>query len=204
MPQVLARAPDGRLVFGWCPACLDREGCEPVGADAEALALSATAREPLGRRLRRLRRSLRRWRRPPRSPAAGRRLAAMGIAGLMAAWALILAFAAGLKLIGAGDGKGPMFLIGSGAMALVSLLVWVGVLGRSDGATVVLRVVQVASAIAALGTIAWGVSRNDGAKAPWFVAIAAGALALSWTARTIQARRSSARREVGRAKRTVA
>lgn len=190
VPQMLARAPDGRLVFGWCAACLEDQGCEPVGTEAAVLVLSA--REPLPRRLRRLGRASRPRRSRPLAPSASRRLAAVGLAGLMAAWALILAFLGGLRLLGAGDARGRMLLFGGGLMALTSLIVWVGVLGRLTGAGVILKVVQVAATIVGFGTLAWGIFRNEPRNAPWIVGIALGAIGIAWTARAIAVRTTEA------------
>lgn len=155
-----------------------------------ALPLTLTGRDPVKRRYRRLWRRSVRWLRRPRPVAAGRRLAALGVAGLMAAWALILAFVGGLKLARPGDGKGPMLLTGSGLMAAVSLAVWVVVIGRTDGSAVVLKVLQVASAVVAFGTLAWGILHHEPARDPVIVLVAASAFALSWMARAIEKKRS--------------
>jgi hypothetical protein len=185
--EVLARTPDGRLVFGWCPACRDAEEC--VLVETTAVPLSVTGREPIVRRGRRWIRRARRLIGRPRSPATSRRLAAMGVAGLMTAWALILAFVGGFKLIASGDGKAPMLLAGSGVMAVVSLVVWVTVIGRTAGSAVVLKVVQVAAAIVAFGTLAWGILHHEPKKAPVIVVISAAALAVSWLARRVELKR---------------
>ncbi len=189
IPQVLARAPDGRLVFGWCPACLASEHCEVV--DTPAVPLTVSSREPISRRLRRLRRVIRLHLRRPRPASAGRRLAAMGVAGLMTAWALILAFIGGLKLARTGDGRGFMLLTGSGVMALLSLSVWIAVIGRAGGSSVILKVLQVASAIVAFGTLAWGILHHEPAKDPIIVLVAAIALGVSWIARRMELKRSA-------------
>ena len=191
IPQVLARTPDGLLVFGWCPECLRREGCEPV--EAEGAALAPAAPEPLGRRWRRLGRTLKRRARRPPLPSPSRRLAALGIAGLMAAWALILAFVGGWKLTASPGGNGILLLVGSGLTAILSLMVWIGVIGRGDGAGMVLKVVQVAAAIVAFGTLGWGVVRHEAAQAPTIVLIALAALGISWAAHRVDRLRHRAR-----------
>lgn len=187
LPQVLARAPDGRLVFGWCPACLASESC--VVIDEEPAPLQIHPREPAGRRVRRIVRRTRRAMRQPRSQEATRRLAGVGIAGLMAAWALILAFVGGWKWIGAGDGRGLMLLTGSGTMALVSLLVWVAVIGSIDAPSVVLKVVQVAATVIAAGLLAVAISRGGANPASLPCMIACGLLVLAWIARAVDHRR---------------
>lgn len=113
---------------------------------------------------------------------------------MMTAWALILAFVGGLRLIASGDGKATLLLAGSGAMAVVSLAVWIAVIGRTAGAGVILKVVQVAMAIAAFGTLAWGILHHEPKKDPWIVAVAAGALGVSWMARRMELKRRAARK----------
>jgi hypothetical protein len=193
-PLVLGRAPDGNLVFGWCRSCLDEEGCALV--ESAPAPITVKRREPIGRKLRRIRRTIRRLARRPRaarSMEASRRLATIGVSGLMAAWALVLAFVGGFKLIAHGDPKGPMLLTGAGVMAIISLIVWVSLIGRSPGSGVVWKVVQVASAVVAFGTLAWGVLRNDPSKAPRIVAISGAALAVSWMARRIELKKRADR-----------
>src|SRR5258708_5776962 len=110
--QVLGRAQGGDLVFGWCESCLAREGCQIVSSDP--IALKVRTRRPWRARWRRLRRN---FRQASRAIVRGdRRLAALGIAGLFAAWALILTFIGGLKLPGPRvpnalpNGSGAVFL----------------------------------------------------------------------------------------------
>lgn len=186
-PQVLARAPDGRLVFGWCPECLDEEGCEILDASPDPLVL--TIREPLTRRLRRAARHARRSLSRDRSAKANQRLAAIGTAGLMAIWALILAFIGGWKLIGVNDGKGPWLLLGSGLMAVVSLSVWIAMIGRIGGLAFVFRVIQVAALIAAMVSLAWGLLRPGRLRAASAVTIAAVAAIVAWGAARMSVKR---------------
>ncbi len=181
--ETLARDGDGHLVFGWCAECLRREGCEPV--EVEPASLTVHERVSIRRKARRFIRTIRR----PRPIATSRRLAAMGVSGLMAAWALVLAFVGGLKLTSPGDGMGPTLLIGSGLMAIVSLTFWIALIGRIDRRRTLLKIVQVAASIAAFGTLAWGIVHHDPRKDPLIVGVAAGALALSWAARKYERRK---------------
>jgi len=106
----------------------------------------------------------------------------MGVAGLMAVWALILAFVGGVKLIGPNDGKGPWLVFASGLMAVASLGAWVAVIGRSGGVAVVLRIVQVAATVAAFGTLTWGLVRPSRSRTASVVAVAAVSLVVAWSA----------------------
>ena len=159
LPEVLGRAPDGSLVFGWCRGCLDESGC--VAVEVAPARLASPEREPVARRVRRRLRAIRRAVRRPRSIDASRRLAALGLAGLMAAWALILAFLGGFRLIAQHDPKGPFFLFGAGMMAIVSLVIWASILGRSTGPAVAVKVARVAAIVAAAAALLWWVTRND-------------------------------------------
>ncbi len=192
MAETLGRTPDGELVFGWCSLCLAMEGCEPVEGASVDLKLK---RSPsMGRKARKVRREFVRWMRKPRSLEASRRLAAMGISGLMAAWALILAFVGGLKLGGPGRSWGAFLLMGAGLMALLSLAFWLGVIGRGGRLRIGLKILQVAAAVVGFGTIAWGIVRPNRAQNPIIVAVAAAALAVSWSARRYEKARFVARK----------
>lgn len=202
MPQVLAHTPEGNLVFGWCPECLASENCAVV--QDEPATLSVTQTKSIAREFRKFVRARKRSLRRPRTIVATRRLAALGIASLMASWAIILAFVGGWKLFGAGDGSGLMLLTGSGMMALVSLLVWVGVIGKMDGTSVLLKVVQVATAVIAIGTIVMSAYRGLDKEAAVLVAIAVALMGISWLAGTIERKRTRARTQKGRMATTVA
>lgn len=186
LPQLLGRTPEGRLVFGWCRACLEEEDCAIL--DEPAAPLKPSGREPWRRRARRLARSARRAIRRERSRDSGRRLAIAGVAGLMTAWALILLFIGGWKLIARDDAKGPWLLFGSGLMAAMSLAFWVAMIGRSGGLRLVLKVIQVASAVAAFGTLAWAILKGDRRLATPSIAVVATALLVSWAARRLETR----------------
>jgi hypothetical protein len=184
--EILARDAEGRLVFGWCEACVKSTGCELVKTGAVELSLKQS--EPIGRRVRRYQREAKRAVQRSRTEEASRRLAAMGIAGLMMVWAMILAFVGGIKLIGATDTKGPWLLVAAGAMAVVSLIVWVAMIGRAGGFRVILKIVQVAGAIAGFGTLILGILENRREKAGLVVLISTASFSASWIARAIERR----------------
>lgn len=178
VPPCLGRLPDGRLVFGWCRACMTDAGCEFLDPP----------RRPR-RTLPRLR-----WPRPATAAAGddGRRLALFGVLGLMAAWGLILAFIGGMKLPAGrrfdaaaspfGNGSGALLVGGAGAMAVVSLMVWLALLGRGRRGRLLLRMTQVGSAVAAFAALFWGVLRHQPKQDPWIVGVAALAMLVSWGA----------------------
>jgi hypothetical protein len=172
--QVLARLPDGRLVFGCCHRCATELGC---------LVLASDGKPPP--------KPLRRWfpRLTVRS-VNSRHLALLGVAGLMMAWSLILAFVGGWKLPGRAVGKthgpvdptGPYLVAGAGVMALVSLATWIAVLGRGQRRRFVIKLVHVAAILTILAALTWGIFRHKPVQDPWIVAIVAGALLVSWLA----------------------
>ena len=181
VPQAVGRTRDGVLVFGWCLACLGEEGC--------------LIEEPPGRR--------RRWRwQWPARGAGSRRLAVLGVAGLLAAWALVLTFLGVLKVPGPvqdpprpiDGGSGWFFLGGGGLMALVSLAAWAAVLDRATRLRFALKVVQVASATVAVSALGWALLRQAATRVPLAVPVAAVALGLSWAARRYERRRVPAAR----------
>jgi hypothetical protein len=203
LPQVLARTRDGRLVFGWCPQCLESEGCELVEVEPAALAPPRPLPLPLARRLRRSWLQVRRWFRRPRSQASSRRMGTLGIAGLMAAWALILAFIGGLKVIGAGDARGLMLLSGGGLMAMTSLGIWIGMIPRGDRPAVILKVAKVSAVVVAVGTLIWGgVRKKPGDWTP-LMGVAIAGLAVASLVTLLERRRTIPRKDREKPRRVV-
>src|SRR5207248_1425563 len=140
------------LVFGWCLDCLHAACCR-IEEEPAPKPLRARPGHP-----HRTPAAPRRWR------LGSRRLLGLGVAGLMALWALILVLLGLLKLPGArpgrprplGMGSGWVLTAGGGAMALASLAVWAAVLHRALRRRFVLKVVQVAAATVAITTLVWG------------------------------------------------
>ncbi len=182
--EILARDPDGDLVFGWCVDCVKEADFEIVLTPAIPLKITS---EPVVRRLRHFYRSTSRAITRPRTEEAGKKLAAMGVVGLMTAWALILAFIAGVRLVTTDDGKWP-WLVATGAMAVTSLIVWAVMIGRTGGFRIVLKVIQVAGAIAAFGILTWGILRDRREQAASIVLFAFLAFLVSWGARVLERR----------------
>jgi hypothetical protein len=193
----LARTRDGVLVFGWCAGCLAEEGCELIDGPAAPLSLSTrpSARSRFRHVIRRVRR-LRRLRN-----AGGRRLAWVGITGLLAAWALILAFVSGVKLPHAArhgapaDVKSAFLLAGSGVLALMSLGLWIALIARDRRLRVGLKVIQVAATIVAFGTLVWAIFRHVPAQDPVIIGIVFAAIAISWAARRFERQRPGSQRQ---------
>src|SRR5262245_16458944 len=94
VPQVLGRAEDGRLVFGWCPLCLVDEGCEPI--DPTPVPLRTAPDRSVRRAWRRLRRRLRSGR--PLRAGLARRLTYLGLTSLLLLWAAVLSVVGGVWL----------------------------------------------------------------------------------------------------------
>ncbi len=201
LPQVLARTRDGRLVFGWCSRCLESEGCELV--EVEPALLTPPRPLPLVRRVRRSRLLVRRWLRRPRSQASSRRLGTLGVAGLMAAWALILAFVGGMKVIGSGDARGLMLLAGSGLVALISLGIWIGLVPRDDRLAVILKLTKVLATVVAVGILVWGGVRKEQGGWTSLVGVASLALAIASLVTIVERHRTVVRRQREQPKRMV-
>jgi cytochrome bd-type quinol oxidase subunit 1 len=172
--------------------CMVEEGCQ--------------IKEPAARRIwRRLGRAVLRLTpaRTPRTETESRRLAVLGIAGLLGAWALTLTFLGILRVPGPiqnpprpiDGGSGWFFLGGGGMMALLSLAVWVAVLDRDARRRHALKIVQVASATVAVAALGWGLVRRVPGRAPWLAAIIGASLGVSWAAVRLERRRSPPRRK---------
>ena len=193
VPQAVGRTPGGVLVFGWCLDCLHAECCR---IEEEPAPKPLRQRPSLAHRTTAARRRGRPWR------LGSRRLLGLGVAGLMALWALILVFLGLLKLPGArpgrprplGMGSGWVLTAGGGAMALASLAVWVAVLHRALRRRFVLKVVQVAAATVAITTLVWGIVHYVPGRAPASVTIAGAAMGVSWAAYWLDRRGSGPRR----------
>lgn len=191
--QVLGRGQGGELIFGWCESCLSREGCQLASDDT--IVLKVKTRKSWRARWRRVRHG---FRQAGRAILQGdRRLAALGIAGLFAAWALILTFIGGRKLPGPRvpnalpNGSGAVFLAGGGMMAVLSLAVWMSLIGRAERRQVALRLIQVAALIIAIGTLLWGILRHEPRRDPWIVAVVAMGLLVATLARRVERGRSA-------------
>jgi hypothetical protein len=121
----------------------------------------------------------------------------IGVTGLLAAWALILAFVSGIKLPRAAgqnapaDPKAAFLLAGSGVLAVTSLALWLALIARDRRLRVGLKVIHVASAIIAFGTLAWAILNHDPRNDLWVVPVAAAATAVSWAARRYERRRAN-------------
>jgi hypothetical protein len=186
--QVLGRLPDGRLVFGWCEACLEATASErvdpPTSGCLSPRALGIKVRE------RRLDRAQSLWR--------GLALAWLGGAGLLGAWGVILAYVGGWKLAsplpGAGHpsdlfGSGSaVALIGSAILAALSLVGWMLVF-RGDGKRrFLLRSLEVGAVLTAFATLAWGIVRQESRRDPWIVAVVALCAAVALVSRRLERR----------------
>jgi hypothetical protein len=195
VPQAVGRTPGGVLVFGWCLDCLHDANCRIEDEPAPKVLLDRPSPpsggpKPIGR-------LGRPWR------LGSRRLLGLGVAGLLALWALILVFLGLLKLPGArpvrprplGTGPGWVLTAGGAAMALASLGVWIGVLHRAVRLRFLLKVVQVAAATVAFTTLGWGVVNYVPGRIPAIVAIVATALGVSWAAYWLERRRPGPRRQ---------
>jgi hypothetical protein len=119
VPQALGRLPDGRLAFGLCVACLEAEGCAVIDV--------GPSRQHRAHRLR--------VRRAPR-PIDPRRRGLRGLAGLLAAWGLLLAV---LGATSSGSqpgappspfGNGTPLLLTVGAVAMVLTALALDLAGR--------------------------------------------------------------------------
>ena len=123
VPQAVGLTPDGRVIFGWCLACLAETGCElvddpPSGPPAIHLSAMAgpPARKPISSR-------------NPRARGPGRRQRIMAVvASLMIGWGLILLAAAlftGSRQAAdsspMGNGTAPLLGVGGTATALLGL-----------------------------------------------------------------------------------
>ena len=175
VPQALGRTRDGRLAFGWCPACLAEEGCTPVESDWSPFGVA--------------RRKHRRRARAPRRPRPGddRRRLVYFLVGGMAAWTLTLMVLGLASLLAPARGHvGPLSrgsgqgLIAAGLlMGATGLAIWAGTLDR----WLALRSIQAASALVAFALLAYGILRHSPGRDPWVVGMAAVALSVSWAAR---------------------
>jgi hypothetical protein len=138
-----------------------------------------------------------------RREVENRRLGLMGIAGLLAAWALTLTFLGVVRLPGPiqnppkpiGGGSGWFLLGGGVAMALISLSVWITVLDRDALRRHALKLVQVGSATVAVAALGWGMIRRVPARDPWLAAIFAAGLGLSWAAVRFERRQAATGRK---------
>jgi hypothetical protein len=186
--QVLGRLPDGRLVFGWCEACLEATACEWIDPSTSGF-LSPRA---LGIKVhgRRLDRGQSLWR--------GFALAWLGGAGLLAAWGVILAYIGGWKLSsplpGSGHPSDPfgsssaVSLIGSAILTALSLVGWTLVHGRGAKRRFLLRSLEVGAVLTAFATLGWGIIRHESRRDPWIVAVVAICAAVAIVSRRLEQR----------------
>jgi len=130
-------------------------------------------------------------------------LGTLGIAGLMAAWALILAFVGGLKVIGSGDTWGLMLLTGSGFMAMVSLGIWIGMISRGDRPAVILKVAKVSAVVGAVGTLIWGMVRKTPGDWTPLLGVAAAGMVVASLATILERRRTVTRKDREKPRRMV-
>ncbi|MEO6810208.1 MAG: hypothetical protein ABI353_13925 [Isosphaeraceae bacterium] len=192
VPQSVGRTPDGVLVFGWCQTCMAEGGCR----------IEEPAARRIWRRIGQLPQRLARAK-PKRREIENRRLGLMGVAGLLAAWALTLTFLGVVRLPGPIQnppkpidvGSGWFLLGGGAAMALISVSVWIAALDREALRRHALKLVQVGSATLAVAALGWGIIRRVPARDPWLAAIFGAGLGLSWAAVWLERRRAETQRK---------
>jgi hypothetical protein len=125
-----------------------------------------------------------------------RRLAGLAIAGLLAAWAVVLTVAGLASLVlavraphdASPNGTPALLLAAGGVTALISLVAWATVLGRASGARFALKVVQVAAALVALAGALWGLLAKEPRRTPFILAVVVAALLASLAARVLATR----------------
>jgi hypothetical protein len=179
--EILGRTPSGRLVFGWCEACLREERCELV--DAPGVPLHVRPTRSVRSRWRRVIRSVRKLR------GAGRRaLGLMLIAALMALWGGVLTAVGGIRLWGTGsvskpgDSTAPPLLVGGALLAFCSLGIWGAAVTRTRRVQLGLRVTQVAAIVAACFILLWALVHEQAGRNPLILGLAVLALAISFGA----------------------
>lgn len=180
IPQAVGHTPDGRIVFGWCLACLDEARCTRI----------EVARRSRGRGRAGLLIGV-------NGAAAGasgsdRRQMVTLIAGLLGVWSLVLCGTGVLLLVRPRsaapsplrNGTPIFFLVGGGTSAATCLLLW----GLTRGAGVLrsrssLRRIHWAAFVLALMILIAGIVRHVPRHDPWVIVAAGLVLLLSALAR---------------------
>ena len=207
--QVLGKLPDGRLAFGLCASCLEAEGgvflqrvglgrkkrpaeivrgflrgvkrVKVEGRQFSGLAAAGAASDSSRKVVVRARQV-----RGGGAGAPGGQSTMVGLAGLVAAWGLMLAVSGAtgtgshpglLRPSPFGSGTPAVFLGGAAALGVLAMGLLAATLSAQERRRLFLRAGQVGLSLLAVGVLVGGIARHDPRRDVWVVLGAAGALA---------------------------